>query len=145
MATLRGQPYDGPLIPYYFLVVYNIPCTIRSLIHILYEDGGAQSIAGMKLGQDNTSKNVVAMFAQWGASQLVLAAIIWYVVLEHPQLTTAMLGMCELELVLRYWVSRFKKCHTAHTPPGGIGTKVLLPLVLLMWYWSAFGSSVSPV
>eukprot|EP01033_Poteriospumella_lacustris_P009301 gene9300-6663_t len=85
------------------------------------------------------------MFAQWGASQLVLAVIIWYVVLDHPQLTTAMLGMCELELVLRYWVSSFKKCHTAHTPPGGIGTKVLLPLVLLMWYWSAFGSSVSPV
>lgn len=140
MSTLLGKAYEGPLIPYYFLVIYNIPCTIRSLIHILFEDGGAHSIAGMKLGNDVASKNVVAMFAQWGASQLVLAVIIWFVVLERPEFTSAMLAICELELVLRFLVSRFKKCHTAHEPPGGTSTKVLLPLVLSMWCWSTFGT-----
>ena len=63
---------------YYFawlLVGFNF---FRSLEHIFNEDGGAESIAGIPLSTYSTeaAANIVAIFAQWGFSQLVLCCFV---------------------------------------------------------------------
>jgi hypothetical protein len=56
---------------------------MRSLIHMLATDGGSHSIAGIALEAPGNA-NVVAIFAQWGASQLVLAIVYWVAILRYP-------------------------------------------------------------
>jgi len=41
--------------------------TVRSLVHIIKKDGGANSIAGIDISVAGGS-NIVCIFAQWGAS-----------------------------------------------------------------------------
>ncbi len=134
--------HQGPLVPFYFLALYNIILTVRSFIHMFFKDGGGHSIAGFPaMGNDVMSKNMVALFAQWGSSQLILAFIIWGVLLRYPDLTTFMLVACTFELLLRWLMAEgFKKrFYTSHTPPGAIGTKVMLPILLIMSWWSYSG------
>lgn len=138
---MRYDEYRGPLIPYYFLIIYNIPLTIRSLIHILFRDGGAQSIAGMPLNNDISSQNLIALMAQWGSSQLVLSYIIWWVVLYYNNFTHIMLSACFLELFLRYLSSRLKKFSTIGTPPGATGTYIALPILLFMTVWAILAAT----
>ncbi len=131
--------YNGPLIPYYFLILYNCVTTFRSAVHMFYHDGGAQSIAGIPLSDDNSSKNIISMFAFWGSSQMIHSIITWAVVYKYPELTPLMLGCYVIELLFRFMIGRMKKLHTKHTPPGGPGTYIMFPLVLGMFLWSYFG------
>ena len=66
--------YAGPMIPFTFLILITIINTVRSLIHIFIPDGGAHSIAVMDINV-NGGKNLIAIFAQWGAIQLLLALL----------------------------------------------------------------------
>jgi hypothetical protein len=68
-----------PGVPFWFLVAVAAISTARSLIHLLTPDGGAHSIAGIVL-ESGSGGDVVAVFAQWGASQLVLAVVYWVVI-----------------------------------------------------------------
>jgi hypothetical protein len=53
-------------------MAYLVFITMRSLIHLLLPDGGAQSIATIDVHVAGGS-DIVAMFGQWGAIQLLLA------------------------------------------------------------------------
>lgn len=139
MHHSNGYQYHGPLVPYYFLTIYNVMLTVRSLIHMFRADGGAQSIAGLELTNNQQSQNLVAIFAQWGASQFMLSVIIWLMLLLHAELTPLMLGCCVLELILRRSVGLYKKYQSTHTPPGAIGTRILFPIVIGMCLWSYLG------
>lgn len=107
---------------------------------MFFKDGGVNSIAGMEIGDDKTSKNLVAIAAQWGASQLVLSFVIWAVILFHREMVPLMLSACELELILRYAVRYVtnKRIYSTHTPPGATGNKIMLPIVLVMCLWSYY-------
>ena len=70
------EPCQGSRFAFYFLALVAIVSTIRSLIHIFAPDGGANSIAGLAVDVAGGA-NIVAMFAQWGASQLILAIFYW--------------------------------------------------------------------
>ena len=67
-----SEEYDGSRIAFYFLVIVAIVGTGRSPVHIFAADGGAHSIAGLAVDVE-AGANIVAVFAQWGASQLILA------------------------------------------------------------------------
>lgn len=140
MPLAPSTGYTGPLGPYYFLVLYNVICTVRSLIHMCFKDGGGPTIAGFPpITNDAVGKNMVAIFGQWGVSQLVFSVIIWGVVLYYPEHTTAMLMICELELVLRQVMGLWKRVYTSRTPPGAIGTRVMIPVMFVMCLWSYYG------
>lgn len=138
-----GKHHPLALIPYYFLMLYNTAGTFRSLVHIFYEDGGSHSIAGLPpISDDPASKNIVTMFAQWGANQLVLAGIIWWVLFSHPEHLFVMLVACWFELFMRWFVGGVlkKRLYTSHTPPGAKGTIIMLPIMTFMCIWSYFYS-----
>jgi hypothetical protein len=130
-----GTPYRGSKTAFYFLVVIAIASTIRSLIHILAPDGGAYSIAGINIEVEGGT-NIVAMFAQWGASQLILALIYWLVIIKYRFLVPAMIAVVFLEQVLRIAAGQLKPVEVAASPPGEIGSYLLLPLALIFFYLS---------
>jgi hypothetical protein len=80
------EKYRGSMIAFYFLVLVALVSTIRSLIHIIAADGGANSIAGLAVDVEGGA-NLIALFAQWGASQLILALFYWLAVLRYRFLT----------------------------------------------------------
>jgi hypothetical protein len=129
------QPYRGSRISFYFLILVAIAGTVRSLIHILAPDGGAYSIAGIDV-TGPSGANIIAMFAQWGASQLVLALIYWLVILKYRFLIPAMLIIVFLEQVLRIVAGQLKPITVAAAPPGEIGSYLLLPLALIAFMFS---------
>jgi hypothetical protein len=121
------EGYVGPRWALYFLALVAAVGTVRSLIHMLASDGGAQSIAGLAVGVEG-GRNIVAVFGQWGASQLVLALLVWLVVLRYRFLVPGMLAATLLEQLLRLGVGQLKPMQVATVPPGAIGSWILLPL-----------------
>jgi hypothetical protein len=133
-----SEEYEGPPIPYYYLVLVAVVSTARSLVHILAPDGGASSIAGLAVDVAG-GVNIVAMFGQWGASQLVLALVYWLAILRYRFLVPLMLAIVSLEQALRIGVGQLKPVEVAAPPPGEIGSYILLPLSLLALLWSLRG------
>jgi hypothetical protein len=124
-----------PEVPYWFLVIIAAISTMRSLIHMVAPDGGAHSIAGLALDAPGGA-NVVAIFAQWGASQLVLAVIYWVAILRYRMLTPLMLAIIVLEQLLRLLAGELKPLSVAVPPPGAYYTYLLLPAAAVMLLWS---------
>jgi hypothetical protein len=122
--------YRGSRLAFYFLILVAVVSTARSLVHILAPDGGAGSIAGLAVDVAGGA-NIVAMFGQWGASQLILALFYWLAILRYRSLVPLMLAVVLLEQALRIGVGQIKPVEVAAPPPGEIGSYILLPLSLL--------------
>jgi hypothetical protein len=130
-----AEKYTGPKIPFYFLVLIAMISTVRSLIHMFAPDGGAGMIAGINVRVEGGT-NIIAMFGQWGASQLVLAFIYWLVILRYRSLTPFMLAVVVLEQLLRIGMGQIKPLVVAVPPPGAIGSELVLPIALIALVWS---------
>ncbi len=130
-----NQSYAGPKIPFYFFVLITLLSTVRSLIHIVAADGGASSIAGIDVTVEG-GVNLIAMFAQWGVSQLLLTGIYWLVIWRYRFLVPAMLAVVALEQLLRLVVGSWKPLEVVTPPPGAIGSELLLPLAVIACLWS---------
>jgi hypothetical protein len=122
--------YSGSRWSLGFLTLATVMSTARSLIHLLAPDGGAHTIAGITLDVAG-GPNIVALFGQWGASQLVLACLQWVVVLRYRFLVPAMLAIIVLEQLLRILAGRLKPLILDSPPPGAYGTYVVLGLALI--------------
>ena len=124
------DPYSESRWSLGFLILATVMSTARSLIHLLAPDGGAHTIAGITLDVAG-GPNIVALFGQWGASQLVLACLQWVVVLRYRFLVPAMLAIIVLEQLLRILAGRLKPLILDSPPPGAYGTYFVLGLALI--------------
>jgi hypothetical protein len=122
--------YSGSRWSLGFLTLATVMSTARSLVHLIAPDGGAQTIAGIALDVAG-GPNIVAIFGQWGASQLVLACIQWMVILRYRFLVPAMLAIIIIEQLLRILAGRLKPLVLDSPPPGAYGTYVILGLALI--------------
>lgn len=129
------EEYEGSMIAFYFLVIVALVGTGRSLVHIFAADGGAHSIAGLAVDVEGGA-NIVAIFAQWGASQLILAIFYWLAILRYRFLTPFMLAIVVVEQLLRLGAGQLKPLEVAAAPPGATGSYLLLPLGLLAFILS---------
>ena len=136
------SPYRGGRAPLFFLALIAAISTARSLVHLLVPDGGSGSIAGINLGVAGGA-NIVAVFGQWGASQLVLALLQWLVVLRYRFLVPAMLVVLVLEQLLRLLAGRLKPLQIDTPPPGAYGTYVALALGLVFLALAVRNSAAS--
>ena len=76
---------------------------------------------------------VVAIFAQWGANQLVLAVVQWTVILRYPALVPAMWALALVEALLRQLAGWLKPLSLGgHKPPGAHGTKLQIVMAALL-------------
>ncbi|HEY70139.1 MAG TPA: hypothetical protein G4O08_06105 [Anaerolineae bacterium] len=117
-------------IAFAFLFIVALISTARSLIHMFAPDGGANSIAGLAVDVEGGA-NLIAIFAQWGASQLLLAFFYWLAILKYRSLVPLMLLMVVIEQLLRIAVGLLKPVVAGSTPPGTIGSLIVLPLALV--------------
>lgn len=130
-----GQ-YDGPLLCFWVAIVWLVAITVRSCIHLLAADGGAQSIATIDVDGVPDGSNVVALFGQWGAIQLLLALLLWVLVLRWRGMVPLALLVFTLEPVLRGLAGALKPVTTMGTAPGAALNWLTLPLMAFFLYLS---------
>jgi hypothetical protein len=107
----------------------------RGLMHMTSPDGGAQAIATIPLDtySADARANIVAMFGQWGLSQLLLTSLYVVALFRYRSLIPLFLLLFVLEVGGRYVVGHFKPIVTVDTAPGAAATLpvLLIGLVLL--------------
>ena len=90
---------------------------VRSCIHLFASDGGAQRIAGIDTSVEG-GKNIIAMFHQWGAIQLILGALLIALFFRYPGLTPLIVLTLAFDPVMRFVASRVLRVTSTRTPPG---------------------------
>ncbi len=129
-----ANEYRGSRLSFLFLVVLTTVATGRSLAHIFLPDGGAGSIAGMDVEVEG-GNNIIAMFGQWGFSQLLLAGLMWVIIFKQRHLVPLALLFQTLDWGGRILVGLIMPVEIASTPPGEIGSYILLPpCVIALWF-----------
>lgn len=127
------QGYRGHPLALWVLVLLTLMSLGRSLVHIFFEDGGAQSIATIPLDSftPNGAAAVVTIFAMWGLSQLLLALVYVVVLWRYQALIPLVYLLLVAEWGGRLLIGLGKSVETVERPPGAVGN-VVFPLVGLV-------------
>jgi hypothetical protein len=107
--------------------------TIRSLVHLVSPDGGAHSIATIDTSVAG-GQNIVAIFGQWGASQLLLVGTLWVLLLRYRGLAPLILCVLLAEPFLRALSGHLKPLLTLGTAPGAALNWFAVPVVAATLY-----------
>ena len=97
--------------------LYMFVMLVRSCIHLFTSDGGAQSIAGIDITVAG-GENIVAIFHQWGAMQLILIVLLYILFFRYPGFTPLVLATLAVEPVMRSISGRISPVIAEGTPPG---------------------------
>jgi len=97
--------------------IFLLVMVVRSCIHLFAADGGAQSIAGIDTSVEG-GNNIIAIFHQWGAIQLILAVLLLVLFLRYPGLTPLILLTLALDPVMRFIAGQMMSVTSTGTPPG---------------------------
>lgn len=125
--------YRGYLFAWWAAIAYLVVITVRSLIHLLSADGGAGSIATIDTSVAG-GPNIIAVFGQWGAIQLLLALLLWVLLLRYRGLTPLVLLVFLAEPLLRGFAGQLKPIETIGTAPGAALNWFIVPVMLvLLW------------
>ena len=89
----------------------------RSSIHLFSSDGGANGIAGIDISGAG-GDNIIAIFHQWGATQLILALFQSLLFFRYPGMTPLVLLTLSVEPVMRFIAGQMKPLITDGPPPG---------------------------
>ena len=97
--------------------LYLVVMIGRSCVHFFASDGGAQSIAGIDVSVAG-GDNIVAIFHQWGATQLILATLLLALSILYPGLTPIVLLTLAVDPIMRFIAGNIMHVTTEGTPPG---------------------------
>lgn len=104
----------------------------RSCVHLFVSDGGAQRIGGVDTSVEG-GNNIIAMFHQWGAIQLILAVLLVVLYIRYPGFTPLILLTVALDPVMRYVASRKRSVITKGTPPGARYNGIAFVILMLLF------------
>ena len=90
---------------------------VRSVIHLFSPDGGAESIAGIDTSVSG-GNNIIALFHQWGAIQLLLAGLMLTLFFAYQGFTPLIVLFLALDAPMRALAGMMGQIESAHTPPG---------------------------
>jgi hypothetical protein len=125
--------YVGAMIAFWFTALYLVVITVRSCIHLFSADGGAQSIATI----DTTvagGDNIIAVFGQWGATQLLLALLLWVLLLRYRGLLPLVILVLLVEPFFRALAGQLKPIETMGTAPGAALNWYAVPVLAVLLY-----------
>ena len=113
--------------------IYLLVMVVRSCIHLFAADGGAQSIAGIDTSVEG-GNNIIAIFHQWGAIQLILAVLLFVLFFRYPGFTPLILLTLVLDPVMRFIAGQMMSVTSTSTPPGEAlnGASFFLLLILFI-------------
>ena len=130
--------YEGPQIIRVALFLILVIMVVRSCIHLFSSDGGAERIAGVDTSVEG-GNNIIAMFHQWGAIQLLLAAVLVVLFFRYPGFTPLILLTVALDPVSRFVASRKMKVTSTRTPPGAAFNGIAFVVLTLLFVASMMG------
>jgi len=132
--------FEGFRLVRLITTLYILVMVARSCIHLFAVDGGAQSIAGIDTSVEG-GDNVIAMFHQWGAIQLLLAALLLVLFFRYPGLTPLILLTLALDPVMRFIAGQIMGVTSNQTPPGETLNGVSFCLLFVMFIASISGKT----
>jgi len=124
-GALFQAGYVGHVSSLVFLGLCGVLTLVPGLIHHFFRDGGAESIAGLELGEQR--ELVIGVFGWLGATQISWGLLILAVAFHYQMLAPLLLLLILLErslLVLRWWVWQRG---ARHRPPEHYASLALLP------------------
>ena len=127
--------FEGFRIIRLIALLFMFVMVVRSCIHLFAPDGGAQSIAGIDTSVEG-GNNIIAIFHQWGAIQLILAILLLVLFFGYPGLTPLILLTLSLDPVLRFVAGQQMSLTTTGTPPGEALNGVAFYLLLVLFLGS---------
>lgn len=131
LPTTGDNTYSGSMLAFYVFIMLTVMTTFRSLAHILLPDGGAESIASIDVDVEGGDA-IVAMFAYWGLSQLILAVLYILSIVRYKSLIPLMYLTMVVEYTLRFVIGLAKPMEHSGTAPGEVANVVLPLLTLIM-------------
>jgi len=125
--------FQGFRLIRFITVLYMLVMVVRSCIHLFAVDGGAQSIAGIDTSVAG-GDNIIAIFHQWGAIQLILAVLLLVLFFSYPGLTPMVLLTLVFDPVMRFIAGQMMSVTSTSTPPGEAlnGASFFLLLILFI-------------
>jgi hypothetical protein len=131
LPDTASNDYKGHLVAYYAFVFLTAITLIRSVIHIVAPDGGAQSIATINLAVEG-GPIIVGLFAQWGLIQLLLGVVFLVVAVRYRNLIPLMYTFIITENIARLLLGFWKPLGTQTLASGAIGSLLLPPIAILL-------------
>ena len=133
--TPVSNTFPGYKVALFVFVLITVMTIVRSGIHIIAPDGGAQSIASIPLNtfSEAASSAIVLIFSLWGLAQLLMGIIYVVVFIKYKSLIPFMYVLIIVEYSVRIILGFFKPIETLSTAPGEIGNFILIPLSILMF------------
>ncbi len=131
--------YRGPAVARWITTMLLVLITVRSLVHLFSPDGGAHSIATLDTSVAG-GDNIVAIFGQWGASQLLLVGALWVLLLRYRGLLPFILCVLLVEPFLRALSGHLKPILTLGVAPGAALNWYLVPVVAVTLYLALCGT-----
>jgi hypothetical protein len=128
----NSRDYRGYLFVRILTFVFMMVVVARSAIHLFSPDGGAQSIAGIDTSVAG-GNNIIALFHQWGAIQLLLALLLVVLFTRYRGLTSLVLVALAADPVLREVAGQMMHVTAVGTPPGAaLNTPAFLVTLALL-------------
>ena len=124
--------FDGPQFVRFAAALILCVMVVRSCIHLFTADGGAQRIATIDTTVEG-GNNIIAIFHQWGATQLVSAVLLVVLFFRYPGFTPLILLTMALEPLMRFVASRVKAVTTTGTAPGAAFNGVAFVVVMFLF------------
>jgi hypothetical protein len=129
--------FNGISVVRWLTVPFLVVVIARSLVHLFSADGGAQSIAGIDIAVEG-GNNIVALFHQWGAIQLILAVLLAVLFTRYPGFTPLVLLALVADPVLRDVAGQIMPVTSTTTPPGAALNAPVFVAVLVLFVASLF-------
>ncbi|MDE0883890.1 MAG: hypothetical protein OSB70_00010 [Myxococcota bacterium] len=128
--------YRGHPVARWVLIALTLITLGRSLVHMFKDDGGAGSIATIPLASfgPGGAEAVIGIFAFWGLSQLLLAAVYVVVLWRYPALIPFIYLLFIAEYLGRLLLGMANPIETTGTAPGGPVNIVFPALGAFMFY-----------
>jgi predicted signal transduction protein with EAL and GGDEF domain len=124
--------FDGPQFVRFAAALILCLMVVRSCIHLFTTDGGAQRIATIDTTVEG-GNNIIAIFHQWGATQLVSAVLLVVLFVRYPGFTPLILLTMALEPLMRFVASRVKAVTTTGTAPGAAFNGIAFVVVMFLF------------
>jgi len=129
LPATTNDAYGGARISAWFLALAAVLTLAPGLVHSFAPDGGAQTIAGLDLG--DRRELVIAVFRWEGATQLALGLAMLAVALRYRPLVPLFLVLIMIErglMALQGWI--IAPPAGGHHPPEHYGSVVFTLLAL---------------
>ena len=136
--------YRGYFFVRVITFIFMLVVVARSAIHLFSPDGGAETIAGI----DTTvagGNNIIALFHQWGAIQLILVALLLVLFFAYKGFTPLVILFLCLDAPMRTLAGCMGSVESTRTPPGEALNWPVFALLVVLFAISLVQKKSKPV